>query len=99
MTARRITLSETELEAMIERAAKSGAHEALSELGLFDVEDRPAAARDIKDLRDILKVFKDIQTNAVKGLFAWIGRGIIAVMIFGAVVWMARGGIVIEAPK
>ncbi|MFN8995460.1 MAG: DUF6127 family protein [Pseudomonadota bacterium] len=99
MTARRITLSEAELEAMMERAAKSGAHEALSELGLFDIDDRPAAARDIKDLRDILKVFKDIQTNAVKGLFAWIGRGIIAVMIFGAVVWMARGGIVIEAPK
>ena len=99
MTARRITLSETELEAMLERAAKSGAHEALSELGLFDVEDRPAAARDIKDLRDILNLFRDIQVNAVKGLFAWVGRGLLGLLFIGAIVWMARGGIVIEAPK
>ena len=99
MTARRITLSETELEAMLERAAKSGAHEALSELGLFDVDDRPAAARDIKDLRDILSLFRDIQVNAVKGLFAWVGRGLLGLLFIGAIVWMARGGIVIEAPK
>ena len=99
MTARRITLSEAELEAMMERAAKSGAHEALSELGLFDIDDRPAAARDIKDLRDILKIFRDIQTDAVKGLFAWVGRGLLGLLFIGAIVWMARGGIVIEAPK
>jgi hypothetical protein len=99
MTARRITLSEAELEAMLERAAKSGAHEALSELGLFDVEDRPAAARDIKDLRDILNLFRDIQVNAVKGLFAWVGRGLLGLLFIGAIVWMARGGIVIESHK
>lgn len=99
MTARRISLTDDELDAMMTRAAEAGAHKVLAELGLFDAEDRPAAARDIKDLRDLLKIFKDIQTDAVKGFFSWIGRGLLTLILVGAALWMTRGGIIIEAPK
>lgn len=93
MTARRITLTEDEVTALVARAAKAGAHEALTELGLFDADDRPAAARDIKDLRDILKLWRDIQADAVKGLFSWAGKAILTLIFMGAVIWGFREGV------
>ena len=93
MTARRITLTEDELAALVARAAKAGAHEALAELGLFDADDRPAAARDIKDLRDILKLWRDIQADAVKGLFSWAGKAILTLIFMGAAIWGLREGV------
>ena len=93
MTARRLSMSEEELTELVARAAKAGAHEALAELGLFDAADRPAAARDIKDLRDILKLWRDIQADAVKGLFSWAGKAILTLIFTAAVIWGFREGV------
>ena len=96
MTIRRVTVSEDELEIMLENAAEKGAHRALSSLGLLDEQDHPAAARDIKDLRDILRAFRDIQTDAVRGFFAWIGRGFMFLLLLGLLVWGTRNGTLID---
>lgn len=96
MTVRRVTLSEYELEEMLARAAKAGAHEVLTELGLFDEEDRLAPARDIKDLRDLLRVLREIQTDALKGALAWVGKGFMALLFIGLAVWVARSGALLE---
>lgn len=99
MTTRRVTLSEEEVKALVESAAKAGAHEALAELGLFDAEDRPSVARDIKDLRDILKLWRDIQADTVKGLLSWVGKAILMLVFTGAVVWSMREGTPWNSPK
>lgn len=99
MTSRRVTLSEDELRDLVARAAKAGAHEALAELGLFDAEDRPAVARDIKDLRDILKLWRDIQADTVKGLLSWVGKAILTLVFMGAAVWAIREGTPWGSPK
>ena len=50
-----ITLTPDELEDMLDRAARRGAKQALSALGLHD----ESAARDINEMRDLLDVWRD----------------------------------------
>lgn len=69
-----IILTEEALEAMLDRAAKRGAREALKEIGLHD-ED---AHNDIKDLRGLLTSFRTTrktiwQTMVTMGTTALIG--------------------------
>lgn len=75
-------LTEEQIEAMLDRAAKKGAAEALREIGLQD-ED---AASDIKDMRGLLEAWrytkKSIWATTVK-------MGTVAVLTFLATaVWM-----------
>ena len=72
-----------ELEAMLDRAAKKGASEALRSLGLHD-ED---AANDLRDMRNLLDAWrmtkKSIWSTTVK-------MGTVAVLSFiAAAVWMS----------
>ena len=72
-----------ELEAMLDRAAKKGASEALRSLGLHD-ED---AANDLRDMRSVLDAWrmtkKSIWSTTVK-------MGTVAVLSFiAAAVWMS----------
>ena len=72
-----------ELEAMLDRAAKKGASEALRSLGLQD-ED---AANDLRDMRSLLDAWrmtkKSIWSTTVK-------MGTVAVLSFiAAAVWMS----------
>lgn len=55
-------MNETELEAMIERAAKRGAREALESIGLHD----DAAVRDVMELRGLLEAWRDAKSTAWK---------------------------------
>ena len=75
-------LTEEQLEAMLDRAAKKGASEALREIGLQD-ED---ASSDIKEMRSLLDAWrltiKSIWSTTVK-------MGTVAVLTFIATaVWM-----------
>jgi 2-iminoacetate synthase ThiH len=90
---RRIALGEDELEAMMERAAKRGAVEVLAQLGLHDEGDPIKAATDIRTLRDMLKLWRDIQTNAVKGLFQWIGNVLFFALMIGLAVMATKSGL------
>lgn len=55
-------MNETELEAIIERAAKRGAREALESIGLHDDD----AVRDVQELRGLLEAWRDAKTAAWK---------------------------------
>ena len=50
-----INLTPDELEAMLDRAARRGAKEALSAIGLHDTH----AAKDINEMRDLLEAWRD----------------------------------------
>ena len=50
-----INLTPDELEAMLDRAARRGAKEALSAIGLHDTN----AAKDINEMRDLLEAWRD----------------------------------------
>ena len=77
-----VTLTPDELEAMLDRAAKRGAKEALSAIGLHDTN----AAKDINEMRDLLEAWRDTR----KGIWTTIVKiTTVGVLTFIAgAVWM-----------
>ena len=74
-----------QLEAMMDRAAKKGARQALGDLGLADLD----AATDIKELRSLLDSWRDTKKSIWKTL---VQLGTVAVLTFIATaVWMQVG--------
>jgi hypothetical protein len=79
------TLTPEQLEAMMDRAAKKGAKQALRDLGLSDTD----AANDIKELRSLLDSWRDTKKSVWKTL---VQLGTVAVLTFIATaVWMQVG--------
>ena len=80
-----INLTPDELESMLDRAAKRGATQALSSIGLHD----ETAAKDINEMRDLLDVWRDtrrgIWSTAVKV------RTIAILTFIAGAVWMQLG--------
>lgn len=77
-----VKLSPEELEAMLDRAAKRGATEALRSIGLLD-ED---AHRDIAEMRSLLEAWRDTR-KSVWSTFIRIVTAAVLTFIAGAV-WM-----------
>ena len=78
-------LTPEQLEAMMDRAAKKGARQALCDLGLSDLD----AANDIKELRGLLDSWRDTKKSIWKTL---VQLGTVAVLTFMATaVWMQVG--------
>jgi hypothetical protein len=77
-----VTLTPDELEAMLDRAARRGAKEALSAIGLHDTN----AAKDINEMRDLLEAWRDTR----KGIWTTIVKiTTVGVLTFIAgAVWM-----------
>jgi 2-iminoacetate synthase ThiH len=80
-----INLTPDELESMLDRAAKRGARQALSSIGLHD----NTAAKDINEMRDLLDVWRDTR----KGIWSTVVKvTTIAILTFIAgAVWMQLG--------
>jgi hypothetical protein len=78
-----IQLSPEELEAMMDRAAKRGAHAALKELGLHDDN----APQDIDELRGLLSSWRETR-KAIWSTIVKITTTAILIFITGAV-WMS----------
>ena len=80
-----INLTPEELESMLDRAAKRGAKQALSSIGLHD----KSAAKDINDMRDLLDVWRDTR----RGIwYTFVKVTTIAILTFIAgAVWMQLG--------
>ena len=80
-----INLTAEELEAMLDRAARRGAREALKSLGLQDEE----AHKDIVEMRSLLEAFRDTK----KSIWNTIVRiSTVALLSFiAASVWMQLG--------
>jgi len=76
------TLTPEELEAMLDRAAKRGAKEALASIGLLD----ESAHRDITEMRSLLEAWRDTR----KSIWSTVIRVMtMAVLTFIAgAVWM-----------
>jgi hypothetical protein len=80
-----INLTPEELESMLDRAAKRGARQALSSIGLHDA----TAAKDINEMRDLLDVWRDTR----RGIWSTVVKvTTIAILTFIAgAVWMQLG--------
>jgi len=80
-----INLTPEELESMLDRAAKRGAKQALSSIGLHDA----TAAKDINEMRDLLDVWRDTR----RGIWSTVVKvTTIAILTFSAgAVWMQLG--------
>ena len=77
-----VKLSHEELEAMLDRAAKRGAKEALASIGLLDEN----AHRDISDMRSLLDAWRETR-RGVWTTFIKVSTTALLMFIAGAV-WM-----------
>jgi hypothetical protein len=80
-----VKLSTEELEAMLDRAARRGAKEALRSIGLLDDD----AHKDITEMRSLLEAWRDTR----KGIWSTVVRiGTVGILTFIAgAVWMTLG--------
>lgn len=79
-----VTLSQRDLDDMLERAAERGAVKALASVGLSD----PQAIDDVRGLRGLMQAYRVVRTGALKQ----IGQTI-ALVVLGAVVYVVGGKI------
>ena len=77
-----VKLTPDELEAMLDRAAKRGAKEALASIGLLDEK----AHRDIIDMRSLLDAWRDTR-KGIWTTFIKVSTTALLMFIAGAV-WM-----------
>lgn len=80
-------MNDIELEAMLERAAKRGAKEALESLGLHD----DGAGRDVQELRGLLEAWRDAKQAAWKTVSQIITTAVLTALAAG-VYFNMRGG-------
>jgi hypothetical protein len=80
-----VKLSPDELEAMLDRAARRGAKEALRSIGLLDDD----AHKDITEMRSLLEAWRDTRKSIWSTLVKISTVGILT-FIAGAV-WMTMG--------
>ena len=71
------TLSEAAIEAMIDRAAKRGAREALQEIGLQDDD----ACHDVRELRSILQAFRLVKRTVCQTMIRVITAAILMALM------------------
>ena len=77
-----VTIPQEELEAILERAAERGAERVLTHLGL----ENGHAARDIRELRDLLEAWRDARRTAWQTTVKVITTGILAALLVGAAI-------------
>lgn len=75
-------MNDAELELLIDRAAKRGAQEALRSIGLHDDD----AVHDVKDLRDLLTLWREAQRAVTTTITKAITVGILSLLAVGAYV-------------
>jgi len=79
-------MTEAELELLLDRSAKRGAQEALKTIGLHDEN----AVHDVKDLRDLLDMWREAQRAVATTITKAITVGILSLLAIGA--WYKWGG-------
>jgi len=76
------------LRAIAEEAGEHAAGRALARAGLSD----EAARADMAELRALLVAWRDAKREAWRAVFAWIGRGVVAVVLAGIAVRLGWEG-------
>lgn len=74
-----VTLPREELEALLSTAAERGAERVLAHLGL----ENGHAARDVRDLRDLLSAWRDARRTAWTTLVRVLTTGMLAALLLG----------------
>lgn len=77
-----ITLRPEDLDDLLTRAAERGAERCLAHLGL----ENGHAARDIRELRDLLEAWRDARRTAWQTSVKVITTGILAALLVGAAI-------------
>ena len=67
------------LRALIEEASGVGAERALAALGLRDEQAR----RDMDDLRELLRAWRDAKRSATRAVLSWAVRILLALLVAG----------------
>lgn len=74
-----ITLTRRELQTLLIQAARTGAKQALTDLGLSDAE----AGNDIRDLRDWLRACRAVKSEALKTAVSVVIKTAIMAVVIG----------------
>lgn len=77
-----IQITEAELKTMLAEVAEAGAERALSKVGLSDAE----AGRDVRDLRDLMSVWREAKREAGRTAVRILVTGLLA--LIAAAVWL-----------
>jgi hypothetical protein len=77
-----VNLPQDDFEALLDRAAERGAERVLAHLGL----ENGHAARDIRELRDLLWAWRDARRTAWQTTVKVITTGILAALLVGAAI-------------
>lgn len=77
-----ITLRPEDIEDLLDRAAERGAERCLAHLGL----ENGHAARDIRELRDLLDAWRDARRTAWQIVVKVVTTGLLAALLVGAAI-------------
>lgn len=75
------------LRAIAEEAGELGATRAMTRLGLAD----QGAADDVKELRELLRAWRDAKASAWKAAWGWVLRVVFALLLAGLAVRLGFG--------
>lgn len=71
------------LRAIVEEASETGAQRVLDQIGLSD----KSAQRDIDDLRDLLRSWRDVQSTARRTAVRWVTTLLLSAIALGVLVY------------
>lgn len=77
------------LRALVEEAGELGATRALTRLGLAD----EGAGADVRELRELLKTWREAKRSVWKALWGWVARVLFTVALAGLAVKLGTGGV------
>ena len=77
-----LLLRKEDFDDLLERAAERGAERCLAHLGL----ENGSAAKDIRDLRDLLEAWRDARRTAWQTVIRVATTGILALLLVGAAI-------------
>ncbi|MCL4652473.1 DUF6127 family protein [Burkholderia multivorans] len=77
-----LSMRQEDLDELMTRAAQRGAERCLAHLGL----ENGSAARDIRELRDLLDAWRDARRTAWQTVVKVITTGILAALLVGAAI-------------
>lgn len=74
------TLTDEQMEILLERAAERGAQKALHSLGLQD-DDAP---QDVAELRNLLESWREVKSTALRSATGWLTVVVLSLLALGA---------------
>ena len=77
-----VLLRREDFDELLDRAAERGAERCLAHLGL----ENGSAAKDIRDLRDLLEAWRDARRTAWQTVIRVATTGVLALLLVGAVI-------------